>query len=123
AAPHAGAGAAGALPPAAPLEKIAPATGGKTIAQVFAGKAALAGKPVVVRGKVVKVNDGIMGRNWLHVQDGTGAAGSNDLVVTTAATVASGDVVVVRGTVAVDKDFGGGYRYDVLIEDATITAK
>jgi hypothetical protein len=107
----------------AAVDKIAPVAGGKTIAEVFAGKAALAGKPVAVRGKAVKVNDGIMGKNWVHLQDGTGGAGSNDLIITTSATVAKGAVVVARGTVAIDKDLGAGYRYAVLIEDAAISDK
>ncbi len=110
-------------PPAA-IEKIAPPTGGKTIAQVFGGKDALTGKSVVVRGKVTKFNAGILGRNWIHLQDGTGTAGSNDLTVTTATTAAPvtvGDVVVARGTVALNKDFGGGYSYPVIVEDAAIT--
>ncbi|MBL0217256.1 MAG: DNA-binding protein [Myxococcales bacterium] len=105
------------------IERITPAPDGQTIAQLFAGKAGLEGKPIVVRGKVVKLNNGILGHNWLHIQDGTGAAGTNDLTITTAATVALGDVVTVRGKLATNKDFGSGYKYDVLIEDAAITAK
>lgn len=129
--PH-GAGVAAAMPnphgagPAAgtgPVDKIAPAPGGKTVAEIFAGKDALAGKPVVVHGKVVKVNNGILGRNWVHLQDGTGAPGANDLMVTTSATVARGDIVVVRGTIVTNKDFGAGYSYAVLVEDATIASK
>ncbi len=106
--------------PSAPVGKIEPAKGGTTIAAIFAGKATLTGKPVVVRGKVVKVNNGILGKNWLHIQDGTGAAGTNDLTVTTAATVNKDDVVTVRGNIATNKDFGAGYAYAVMIEDATV---
>jgi hypothetical protein len=116
--PH-GAGAA----PAAVAEKIAPVAGGKTVAEIIEGKKALAGKAVIVRGKVVKVNNGILGKNWLHLQDGSGAAGTNDLLVTTSATVAKDAVVVARGNVAVDKDFGAGYSYAVLVEDAAIADK
>jgi hypothetical protein len=105
-----------------PVEKIERATGGKTVAEIFAEKAALSGKPVVLRGKVVKVNNGILGHNWLHLRDGSGAAGANDLIVTTVAAVNLNDVVVVRGNVATNKDFGAGYSYAVLIEDATIAA-
>ncbi len=111
-------------PGAAPsIEKVEPIAGSTTVVKIFEGKAALAGKAVVVRGKVTKVNNGILGRNWVHLQDGTGGAGTNDLMVTTSATTAVGDVVVVRGKVAVDKDFGGGYRYAVLVEDASFAAK
>jgi len=114
---HAGSGAI------APIEKVEPAAGGQTVAAVFASKDTLAGKPVVVRGQVVKLNIGIMGRNWIHLRDGTGGAGTNDLLVTTADTAAVGDVVVARGTLATNRDFGGGYKYDVLIENAAISMK
>jgi hypothetical protein len=112
--------------PATAGEKITPAAGGQTVAQLFAGKATLVGKPVVIRGKVIKFNAGILGRNWIHVQDGTGAAGSNDLLITTppeAAAVVVGSVIVARGKLAADKDFGAGYAYPILVEDATIADK
>ena len=103
------------------LSGIAKAEGGKTVAEVFAEKDALAGKTVTVRGKVVKVNGGIMGKNWLHVRDGSGAEGTNDLTVTTAGELpALGATVVVTGPVTLDKDFGMGYAYDVIVEDAEV---
>ena len=110
-------------PPVASIEKIEPAQGGTTVGKIFDDKAKLAGKAVTVRGKVTKVNNGILGKNWVHLEDGTGGAGTNDLMVTTSATAKVGDVVVVRGKVAVDKDFGAGYQYAVLVEDATLAAK
>ena len=103
------------------LSGIAKADGGKTVAEVFAEKDALAGQPVIVRGKVVKVNAGIMGKNWLHVRDGSGAEGTNDLTVTTAGELPGlGATVVVTGPVTLDKDFGAGYVYDVIVEDAEV---
>jgi hypothetical protein len=93
----------------------------QTVADIYAQKAALAGKPVKVRGKVVKVSSGIMGKNWLHVQDGSGQSGSNDLTVTTSAEAKPGDTVVISGKLAVAKDFGYGYKYDVIVEDAQVT--
>lgn len=120
--PHTGAG----TPAAALVEKVAPLAGSQTIASVYADKDKLVGKPVVLHAKIVKLNNGILGRNWLHVQDGSGTTGTNDLTVTTptsAPAAAIGDIVVVRGTLAADKDFGGGYTYKVLIEDATLSAK
>jgi hypothetical protein len=104
--------------------KVPRATGkdARTIAELFAQKGALAGKTVSVRGKVVKYNAGIMGKNWLHLRDGTGAAGKdNDVTVTTQDTVARGDVVTVQGKVAVDQDIGMGTPYPVIIEDAKVT--
>lgn len=107
---------------AAPVERIGPAPGGMSIADVWAKRTSLAGKQVVVRGKVVKVNGGILDRNWLHLQDGSGSAadGTNDLVVTTAAEVKVGDIVTVSGVLAIGKDFGAGYTYDAILEKATV---
>ena len=106
-------------------EPIQPAPGGTTIASVWANRKSLAGKTVTVRGKVVKFNGGIMGRNWIHIQDGTGAAadGTHDLLVTSDAAASVGDVVTITGTVAIDKDFTAGYAYAVLIESAKIEMK
>jgi len=107
------------------LTGITKAEGGKTVAEVFAEKDALAGQPVTFRGKVVKTNPDIMGKNWLHVRDGSGAEGTNDLTITTAAGTMPivGATVVVTGTVSLNKDFGMGYAYDVLIEDAQVTVE
>jgi hypothetical protein len=85
----------------------------------------LAGESVSLRGKVVKYNANILGTNFLHIQDGSGDAadGSNDLIVTTKTEVAFGDTVVASGSIVLDKDFGAGYSYPVLIEDATVTVE
>jgi len=105
------------------LSGITAAEGGVTVADVFAKKAELAGKSVAIRGKVVKFTPEIMGKNWIHLQDGTGAAGSNDLTVTTSAAAKMGDTVIVSGILIIDKDFGYGYAYDVMIEDAEVTVE
>ena len=115
----------GAAPaPAAPVAKVAKAPGaeGRTVAEVVGGKAALKDKPVAVRAQVVKVTSGILGKNWLHVQDGSGSAaqGTHDLIVTTKDTAAVGDVVLARGTVRTDVNVGAGYAYAVLVEDAAV---
>ena len=74
-------------------------------------------------GKVVKFLPGIMGKNWLHLRDGSGARanGDDDITVTTGDSAAVGDVVLVRGTVRIDKDFGAGYRYAVMVEEAKVS--
>ncbi|WP_372771954.1 GW dipeptide domain-containing protein [Mangrovibacterium sp.] len=100
--------------------QLEPVKGGITIGQLFASKAEYAGKEVLVRGKVTKVNNEIMGRNWVHIQDGTDADGSYDLTLTTDASIAVGDIVTMQGTVAVDKDFGAGYFYHVIVEGAVV---
>ena len=105
------------------LSGIEKAAGGKTVEELYAGKADLAGQEVLVRGRVVKFLSGIMGKNWLHLRDGTGAPGSDDLTVTTDAMVETGDKVLVRGKVAADRDFGFGYEYELIIEDAEVTVE
>ena len=104
------------------VEPIAPPEGGTSVADVWANRKTLAGKPVVVRGKVVKYNPGILGRNWLHVQDGSGdaSARTNDLTITSTMDTKVGDIVTATGTVAIDKDLGSGYQYEVVVEDATL---
>lgn len=93
----------------------------KTVAVVNQDKAALAGKTISAKGKVVKVNNGIMGKNFVHLQDGTGDATSNNLIATSKQTANVGDQVTISGVVAVNRDFGSGYTYPLLIEEATIT--
>ena len=80
----------------------------------------MADSEVSVRGRVVKFNAGIMGRNWIHLRDGSGSEGSNDLTVTTADTARLGDLVVIRGTLKTNQDFGHGYAYDLLVEQAKV---
>jgi len=100
---------------------IQPAANGKTVAQIFEQKETLNGKSVVVKGKVTKYNEGILDRNWIHIQDGTNAKGEFDLLVTSKDAAQVGSVITVKGKVALDKDFGAGYTYKILIEDATIS--
>jgi hypothetical protein len=104
------------------LSGIGTTEGGVTIGELFAKQAELAGKQVTIRAKVVKVNLGIMGRNWLHIQDGTGnaEAGTNDLTVTSNDRANVGDTVTVTGKLTLDKDFGAGYRYKVIVEEAKV---
>ncbi|MDA8243563.1 MAG: DNA-binding protein [Elusimicrobia bacterium] len=136
--PH-GASAAGASPhggsgvaePPGPVKlpelfsiKIAKAEGPDvyTVAELYAKGKALNGKKVAVRGKVVKFSEGIMNRNWVHLQDGSGDAkkGTHDLVVTTDGSAKPGETVTVRGVLASDKDFGYGYAYSVIVEKAEL---
>lgn len=109
-------------PDAAPI-KVAKASGANayTVADVVSKAAQLKDKPVKVNGQVVKYNAGIMGKNWIHLRDGSGTANNNDVLVTTAATAKVGELLTVSGVVRNDKDFGAGYSYKVLIEEATLT--
>ncbi|MGZ8425582.1 MAG: hypothetical protein ACXWYD_11580 [Candidatus Binatia bacterium] len=113
----------GGAAPTAPkfdFSKIVKPKDGKTVQEIYQEKAKLNGKRVTLRGKVVKYSAAIMGKNWLHLRDGTGKDPTNDLTVTTQAKAKVGDTVLVEGTVALDKDLGAGYKYDVIIEDAKV---
>jgi hypothetical protein len=117
ASPH-GTPPASAAPP--DLTNIKRADGGQTVAEIVTDRAKLSGKPIAVRGRVVKFNGGILGKNWLHIRDGSGGEGTNNLVVTTTAAAKVGDLVLVTGRLATNRDFGGGYKYTVIIEDAAV---
>ncbi len=114
--PHAPAAAAADVP----VEMIEKVEGGYTIAEALAQKAELAGKPIKVRGKVTKYTPGIMGKTWIHIVDGSG---SEDLIVTTKDSTAMGAVIVAEGALSLDRDFGMGYFYKVLMEDAKLTTE
>ena len=115
------AGVAG--PAKADFSGITKPEGGRTIREVYAAKGQLNGKEVKVRGRVVKYNPRILGKNWVRLQDGTGAAGTNELTVTTSAEVKVGDLVLAVGSLATDRDFGAGYKYAVLLENAKVTVE
>jgi hypothetical protein len=104
------------------VAKVDRAPGGKTVAEIFAGKAMLKGAEVTVRGQVVKFNPGILGRNWIHLRDGSGSADKqdHDITVTTTDMVTKGEVVTIHGKVALDQDFTAGYAYPVMIEGAKV---
>lgn len=102
---------------------IAVPENGKTVAELYEDRAGLAGKQVVVRGRVVKYTPGVMNKNWLHVRDGSGTEGKNDLTVTTDAEAKIGDMVVVKGLLSIDRDLGMGYRYEILVENAEVTVE
>lgn len=117
---------AGGTQPAGPIVvgSVARAEGsdGRTVAEAWGQAARLEGKSVTIRGVVVKSLTGIMGKNWIHLRDGSGdaAAGTHDITVTTMETATEGETVTVTGTVRTNRDFGAGYSYPVLVEDARI---
>jgi len=103
--------------------KIVPINGGYTVEQIYNKKATLEYKTVKVRGKVVKVNENIMGTNWVHIQDGTGTNETHDLLLTTSQSVKVGSTIIAEGKVVKDKDFGSGYFYNVLLENSKVTVE
>jgi hypothetical protein len=100
--------------------QVAAGAATKTVEAVHKERAALAGKQVTVTGKVVKVNNGIMRRNFLHVQDGSGGKDTNNLVVTSGQTAKVGQKVTITGTVVLDTDFGMGYKYPLMVEKSSV---
>jgi hypothetical protein len=99
------------------------AADGITIAQLFSNPSNYANQVVKIKGKVVKLNSGIMGKNWAHIQDGTKSGSDFDLTVTTNDKVSKEDVVTFTGKIVLNKDFGYGYSYKVLMEDARSDSK
>ncbi len=112
------------VPPSNEKISIQPAKGkdAHTVADCFAKSAGLDKKIVEVRGKVMKVTSGIMRKNWVHIQDGTGSPSmnNNNLVVTMQEEPKVGSIITISGTLYKDKDFGAGYKYNVIVEQATI---
>jgi len=110
----------------APLQEItvlkAQGENAYTVEEIFAGLKTLAGKKVRIQGKVVKFSPNIMGKNWVHLQDGTGNPlhNSHDLVLTTDTTPAVDAIVTMEGILVADKDFGAGYKYTAIVEQASL---
>jgi hypothetical protein len=125
--------AAPVVPPGTPaptpvkVGKIDKATGAdaRTVVETWAQKGALKEKTVTIRGQVVRYNPGVMGRNWIHLQDGSGdaAKGTHDITVTSQDPATKGDVVTIKGTLRLDKDFGAGYTYALIVEEAKVVKK
>jgi len=101
------------------IEPMEAVEGGITIAELFANKEKYEGKIVILRGHVVKHSEA-MNKNWAHIQDGTMSGGNFDLTITTLGEVEVGDIATFEGKVILNKDFGYGYAYDVLLEEAEL---
>jgi hypothetical protein len=99
---------------------VAPAAGSVSIAELFAKKDSYSGKTIKMKGQVVKINNEVMGKNWIHIQDGTGTSNDFDLTVTTLDKAAVGDVVTFEGPITLKKDFGYGYFYEVIMDGAKL---
>ncbi len=103
--------------------KVEKAEGGITLGELFANPQSFKGKTVKIKGEVVKYNEAIMGKNWVHIQDGSGTGEAFDLTITTADVVKVGDVVTFTGVINLNKDFGAGYVYEVIMEEAKLEAQ
>jgi len=96
------------------------AENGISLGELFTNKKSLSGKSIIVRGKVVKINKEILDRNWVHIIDGTQFENKKSLTVTTKEMVKIGDTVTFKGTIVLEKDFGKGYVYDILLEEGEL---
>jgi len=103
---------------AEPAKEINKVESGNTIAEIYTQKNDLKGKTIRVRGQVTKFTAEIMGKNWLHIRD---SSTPDDLTVTTDGTAAINDIVIVEGKLELDKDYGYGYKYPIILEDAKLT--
>jgi hypothetical protein len=102
---------------------IEPVEGGISIGELFSNQDSYANKTVLIKGQITKVNRAILGKNWVHLQDGTSGSGSYDLTITTQDQVSVGDIVTFEGTIVLNKDFGSGYAYDVMMEEAKLQSQ
>jgi hypothetical protein len=93
-----------------------------TIEEIYSKKEELSQKTITVRAIVVKFMPQVMGKNWIHIQDGTGSVekGNNDIAVSTLETAEIGEEIIVKGTLGIDKDFGMSCAFGVLIEEASV---
>jgi hypothetical protein len=103
--------------------KIDPLKDGQTVETLYKNKESLSGNTIKIKGVVTKYNPGIMDRNWVHIQDGTGFNDNYDLIVTSTDSVDEGKIIVVEGTVSLNRDFGNGYAYELLIENAKLKSE
>lgn len=93
---------------------------GTSLEELFSKRDQFSEKSIIVKGKVTKINNGIMDRNWVHISDGTQFEGKKSLTITTQASVNIGDIVTFKGTVILNKDFGYGYIYDIVLEEGEL---
>ena len=102
------------------IHKIEQLADGTSLEKLFSNKSSFSNKTIVIKGKVVKINIGIMDKNWVHISDGTQYDGKKSLTVTTQEAPKVGDTVTFRGTIILNKNFGQGYIYDIILEDGNL---
>lgn len=94
--------------------------GGVSLEELIKDKNMYATKLVKVRGKVIKINNGILDKNWIHISDGTSFDNKKSLTVTSQEMVKVGDTVSFEANLTLNKDFGYGYIYDILLENGKL---
>jgi len=109
-----------ATPPEKKEVAVTVAKGGISISELYAKKDNYSGKTVKIKGQVTKYTPAVMNKNWIHIQDGTDDNGKFDLAITSESEVKVGDIVTFEGKVALNKDLGYGYFFEVIMEDAVL---
>jgi hypothetical protein len=105
------------------IMKMEPVDGGITIAELYKNKNKYSGKTVRIKGEVTKYNANILGKNWIHLEDGTGFSKKSDLTITIDREIKVGDVIVAEGIISLDRDFGSNYFFEVIMENAKVELK
>ena len=92
------------------------------VEDLYKNNVELNNKTISVKGKVVKISNGIMGKDWVHVQDDSTTPKKNKVIFTAkigTVNVKIGDMITAKGTLKAKVDIGAGYFYDVLMENST----
>jgi len=103
-----------------PEEDLEEVEGETSIEKLIGSSSDFGDKIVTVSGKVTKVNPMIMNRNWVHITTEPADGKNLDLTITTLENVSVDDIVTFRGRISIDRDFGAGYRYEVIMENAKL---
>jgi len=93
---------------------------GITIEEIYSKLDNLEGEKVILRGKVMKVNKNILGTNWITLQDGTGNAPDNAIIVLSSDLAGIADTITVKGTIKTGINLGAGYKFKVVIDEASL---
>ena len=96
---------------------------GTSIEKLLSDPISFKNEEIIIKGQVFKVNRNILDRNWIHIKDGTTFKDKTQITITSNDSVNIGDVVTFKGVVTLEKDFGYGYIYPVLIENGKLISK
>ncbi len=99
-------------------DKVVQHQGSIKIAELVKDPKKYEGKTIQLSGICTKINAGIMNRNWIHIKDGS--KDDFDLVITSQEFVPEGSSFTIKALVTLNKDFGAGYRYDLILENGLI---
>jgi hypothetical protein len=99
-------------------EKVVHRQGSMKISELVKNPKKYEGQTIQIDGVCTKINAGIMDRNWIHIKDGS--KDDFDLVITSDAFIPEGALFTIKAVVVLNKDFGAGYKYDLILENGTL---